>query len=65
MNERQMAGGQVTLNNRKWQNTSSAPFHGSSWPQFVYGGALPGISLATGNFTGESTRNPARGDRDF
>lgn len=34
------------------------PFHGSSRVQSVYGGAQPGTLLASGFFTGESTRNP-------
>ena len=37
---------------------SSPPRHGSSPAPNVCGGAQRGISLATGTFTGESTRNP-------
>ena len=38
------------------------PWHGSSPGPFVCGGAQRGISLATGFFTGESTRNPLGGN---
>lgn len=46
----------ATLNVRKEPITS--PQHGSSLALLVYGGAQPGRFLATGFFTGESTRNP-------
>lgn len=37
------------------------PGHGSFLAVVVYGGAQPGSSLATGFFTGESTRKPVDG----
>lgn len=47
---------QTSENNR--EDALRPPGHGSSPTLFIYGGAQPGSSLATGFFTGESTRKP-------